>query len=261
MNKKIIGILLCVILAVLCLGCANTQPPEGLVTTDGATVAPPVTDEPKASITDPPTTDPVTDAPFTDEPVTDEPVTDAPVTEGSVTEAPPITDEVPKISEDEFIEGLKDIFANAKTVEELNAAVSAFDTEKRVNRFIIQQYMKGPALTEGELVDGVYAIASFDDGLWVRRIYPDRPISSKEYDLYEAGTLLTALQQMLNDANTYGELLAAIEEYDVYEWIKTIELHYGGNLVTDPSTAIGVGAAMRVDYGTSSWMQWIRKEK
>ena len=121
--------------------------------------------------------------------------------------------------------------------------------------------MKGPALTEGELVDGVYAIASFDDGLWVRRIYPDRPISSKEYDLYQAGTLLTALQQMLNDANTYGEFLAAIEEYDVYEWIKTIELHYGGNLVTDPSTAIGVGAAMRVDYGTSSWMQWIRKEK
>ena len=242
MYKKLMSLLICIAIAVVCFGCANTLPPEGLVTTDGATEASP-------------TTDPVTDAPFADEPVTD-----APVTEGSVTEAPPITDEVPKISEDEFIEGLKDIFANAKTVEELNAAVTAFDTEKRVKNMRVQQYRKGPIMSEGELVDDVVAIVYFDDGLWVECVYPGTLLSSKEYELYEAGTLSTVLKKILDDSNTYGELLAAIEEYDVYGWIKKVEVYesydMNGAPITDKNAVLGRGhTIMRVEYGTSSWMQ------
>ena len=63
MYKKLMSLLICIAIAVVCFGCANTLPPEGLVTTDGATEASP-------------TTDPVTDAPFTDEPVTDAPATE-----------------------------------------------------------------------------------------------------------------------------------------------------------------------------------------
>jgi len=230
MHKRELSLLLCFLSAFLCFGCTDTQLPEG--------------DETAVCSTD----------------VTSSQVDDsfAPLTE-SVTTEPPVAVELPKMTENEFIAGLKDLLITAKTVEELKAAVSAFDSENRVSNMRIQQYRKGPELKEGVLSENAVAIVYFDDGLWVECEYPDALLSSREYDLYDGYNLLTSLQRMLNESESVEALLSAIDEYDVYGWITEVEVYSdivaykNGYRLTEGS--IVDSAIIRVAYGSSSWME------
>lgn len=235
MYKKLLSVFVLLVCLISCAGCGSELPTPPAVDGTAEYSAEPVSEQPK---TVPPVTDPSTES--TAFPVT-EPVSDEPVTDGK---------EI-LMTEDQFIDVLKNILINSKTVEGLNAAIAAADADERVSLIRTQQFRKGPILTEGELVDGVIAFVQFDDGLWVECEYPDILLSSKEYAIYETSTFLSAMERMLKEAGTIAEFKAALKEYDVYNWIIEIEVYRSSDNnipIDENSVTDSLEARVRVIY-------------